>query len=424
MANSVRIDAAVGSMAQRTMRVSLYSHDTMGLGHLRRNLLIAEALAAPATNASSLLVTGAHEANFFRLPQRADLLTLPRWRKDSVGDYRSAQLMLERDDLRRLRTDSIRSALEAFRPHLLIVDKVPTGAFGELLPTLERLSAQGSTRIVLGLRDVLDDPKSVAVEWLCPGNVEAIERYYDSVWIYGDPQVYDAVLEYSLPNSIGSKVTYTGFIDQTSRVADQSSKLRGVLDSLLNDTPMVLCTVGGGQDGAGLAAEFIRAFPEDGRQGVLVNGPFMPDDVAATLRSAASRKKGLHVFDFVPEVDLLVERAERVVAMAGYNTVCSLLSFGKPSLLVPRVQPRCEQWIRAKSLADRGVVHTIHPSELSTDRLREWIVSDHPARPTAEHQINLAGLANIGRLALSLVSEATHHRGIARTDSSIATKET
>lgn len=404
------------------MRVALYSHDTMGLGHFRRNLLLAEALAAPSTNASSLLITGAHEANFFRVPQRADLLTLPRWRKDSLGGYRSAQLMLERDDLRRLRTESIRSALEVFQPDLLIVDKVPTGAFGELIPTLELLSAHGSTRIVLGLRDVLDDPASVAVEWLCPENVEAIERYYDSVWIYGDPQVYDAVREYSLPDSIGSKVTYTGFIDQTSHVGEHAAKTRRELDALLNDKPMVLCTVGGGQDGAVLATEFIRAFPEDGRQGVLVNGPFMPDDATATLRAAASRKKGLHVFDFVPEVDLLVERAERVVAMAGYNTVCALLSFGKPSLLVPRVQPRHEQWIRAKSLADRGIVHTIHPSDLSADLLRDWIVSDNPARPTAEHQLNLAGLPNVERLALSLVYGIAPRNGRVKTDRSIATK--
>ncbi|MGH8874387.1 MAG: hypothetical protein ACRDVM_03925, partial [Acidimicrobiia bacterium] len=47
----------VGS-AHRGRRLVLYSHDTFGLGHLRRSLLLAGKLAALPTVSSILLITG------------------------------------------------------------------------------------------------------------------------------------------------------------------------------------------------------------------------------------------------------------------------------------------------------------------------------------------------------------------------------
>ena len=156
-----RLDGARGGP-----RVALYSHDTMGLGHLRRNLLIAKTLSGAPLNSTNLLITGAHEANFFRLPERSDCLTLPRLRKNGSGDYAAGQLDISRDDLTELRARSICSSLEVFRPDVFIVDKVPTGAFHELVPALEMLSHRHGTRCVLGLRDILDDPISVSRECL------------------------------------------------------------------------------------------------------------------------------------------------------------------------------------------------------------------------------------------------------------------
>ena len=413
MTHVTRHDPAAGrrDAPKRSLRVALYSHDTMGLGHLRRNLLIADAMAQAPLEASSLLITGAHEANFFRLPPRADLLTLPRWRKSSGGGYSSAQLSLSRSDLTRLRAESVRSALEVFNPDLLIVDKVPVGAFGELLPSLRRLAESGKTRIVLGVRDVLDEPSNVAREWLCAENVDAMTRFYDSIWVYGDRRVYDPVREYGLPIEVAAKVTFTGYIDQTARIDKGAQKTVRLLETLPKDQPLVLCTVGGGQDGAELAAKFIRAFPAKGRVGVVVGGPFMPDSALNALREEAAEKGCVHVFDFLPEADLLVERAERVVSMAGYNTVCSVLSFGKPALFAPRVQPRREQWIRAARLAELGVATAIHPDHLSMQRLRQWIESDSPARPAAPGVIDLDGLASISLLTQSLTT-ATQSRAV------------
>lgn len=62
-----------------------------------------------------------------------------------------------------MRSAVLAAALEAFAPDLLIVDKLPSGVLGEFVPALERLRAAGRTKMVLGLRDVLDDPPRRAV---------------------------------------------------------------------------------------------------------------------------------------------------------------------------------------------------------------------------------------------------------------------
>src|SRR5271166_3653850 len=78
----------------RRRRVALYSHDTMGLGHMRRNLLIAQTLVRTASPPVVLMVTGAREAGTLPLPPGVDCLTLPALTKDKEGRPRSRDLDL------------------------------------------------------------------------------------------------------------------------------------------------------------------------------------------------------------------------------------------------------------------------------------------------------------------------------------------
>lgn len=402
--HNLRVDAPHPAQAglARGLRVMLYSHDTMGLGHLRRNMLVAEALAEPPNGATCLLVTGALEANFFRLPERADCLTLPRWSKDSGGHYSSSRLGLKQHDLVRLRSESIRAAVEAFAPDLVIVDKVPTGALDELLPTLELLRDQGSARIVLGLRDVLDEPTVVAEEWLCPTNLDVLEQFYDEVWIYGDPTVYNAVTAYNMPARLAKKCRFTGFLDQSRRVSEGHLATERLLQNLPATKRLAACVVGGGQDGATLALKFAEGLPTNDYHGVIIGGPLMPPQDLQAIRQLATRERNLTVFDFLPEADVLLKRADQVVAMAGYNTVCSLLSFGKPALLAPRVRPRREQAIRADRLAELGLIDTAPLETLTPGIIRDWLLSanNHRHRP----QIDLGGLEAVRNFAARLTA--------------------
>lgn len=388
------------------MRVALYSHDTMGLGHLRRNLLIAGALANCTLKTTNLLITGAVETNFFRLPSRTDCLTLPRWRKSFQGAYSSGLLDVSGSELAELRAGSIRSALEVFSPDLFIIDKAPSGTGHELVPALEMLTQKGHTKIVLGLRDVLDSPEVVSREWFDSDNLSAIERFFDAVWVYGDPRLYDAVAEYSLPSSISEKVTYTGYLDQSTRVAGDHAETRKLLDSIGPHESVAACLVGGGQDGTALARTFIDALPEGGMTGVLVTGPFMPAADRQTVLALSIRRENLHVLDFLPEADLLIERADRVISMAGYNTVCSLLSFRKHALLIPRTEPRCEQLLRAQKLSERGLIDMLLPNQVDAQSLRNWLLKHPSKHPTASDLLSFDGLGSVCRLANELAGTA------------------
>src|SRR5687767_4439403 len=203
-------------MGQRTPRVALYSHDALGIGHLRRNLLIAGSLAGADGGASVLMLAGVPEATAFHIPPRVDVLTLPALRKMAEGGYEPRRLGISADNLLGLRANALRAALESFEPDVLIVDKLPLGVAGELRPTLESLSARGRTRCVLGLRDVLDDPARVRLEWAHRGYEAAVDRFYEAVWVYGDARVYDPVREYGFGQALARKVRYTGYLERAA----------------------------------------------------------------------------------------------------------------------------------------------------------------------------------------------------------------
>ena len=391
--------------SHRNLRVALYSHDTMGLGHLRRNLVIAGALADSELSATNLLITGAHEANFFALPARADFLTLPRLHKNSTGAYSAGKLDISIDDLISLRTDSICSALNSFRPDVLIVDKVPLGAFGELLPALKFLRKRTNVKCVLGIRDVLDEPQTVRAEsdsWIVQ---DAIDKYYDDIWVYGDQRVYDPILEYNWPESVAAKVKFTGYLDQSSRLsAYEDSPIPVPINQESADRRLIVCTLGGGQDGFQLAKAFVESLPAEGVTGILLTGPFMPKAEAAYINQIAANCPHLVVKEFSSEADHLIARADSVVTMGGYNSVCSVLSFGKRALVVPRVVPRLEQWIRAERLSRLGVIDVLHPDQLATSALRDWMSQAVPCRSRASEIIDMQGLPRLEQYCANLLS--------------------
>ena len=401
---SEQIEKVSGSPS-RQLRIVLYSHDTMGLGHLRRNLLIAKALAQPPLGATILMITGGHIAGAFQAPPGVDYLNLPSVSKQNDGRYKPSDLHIPLQDLATLRAKVILAAVQTFKPDLFLVDKVPLGISRELEPALEHLRTQMQTRCVLGIRDILDDPDTVRREWRKAGNEDAIRDYYDAVWVYGDPAVYDPIREYGLSNGIKTKVHYVGYLDQSMRIAQTQAEGEKLIQSL--DLPagkLAVCVVGGGQDGNDLAEAFAHAELPDGTNGLIVGGPFMPEEVLDKLHQIAASRPRLRVLDFALEAALLVSRADRVVAMGGYNTVMEILSFNKRALVVPRMVPRMEQSIRAERLSEMGLLDVLHPDELCADKLTEWLARDMPPPPRACDLIDMGALARIPHLAQEVLA--------------------
>lgn len=402
-----RVRAALaGPLPDDVRRIALYSHDTQGLGHIRRNSLVAAALVADRPDLSVLLLSGASEAVALPLPPRTEVVTVPSLAKDLRGRYRPHHLQCSLDGLVAIRSAILEAALMSFAPDVLVVDKVPRGVLGELDHALRRVRDELGTRTVLGLRDVLDDPATTAVEWDAAGTTEAIDSLYDQVWVYGDPAVFDPAEEYEWPAEVRAKVSYTGYLASGRRaLLETDEALQRVTPAgRPGDAPTVLGLVGGGQDGALLARCFARsAFPA-GHQGVLVTGPYLPDPVIAELRAVERDRPDLRVLRFVDNVPELVETSAATVSMGGYNSVCELLAAGRPTLLVPRTEPRQEQAMRADRLAERGLVDVCRGEGLTPAFLSSWFERAVTAPGTPRAGVDLDGFERLSGLVTELMA--------------------
>ncbi len=394
----------------RNYRVALYSHDTMGLGHIRRNLLIAQSLVNSPLKVNVLMIAGANAANGFAMPAGIDCLTLPALYKINNGKYKPRTLDVGLKDIITLRKNTILTALETFEPDILIVDKVPRGVENELDLILNFLRTAGKTRFVLGLRDILDNPENVRREWEKAGNEEIIRKFYDEIWVYGDPMVHNLAETHNFSPDIAAKMRYTGYFDQRKKTEWSSEQGDGSLFSpeSFDGKRLVLCLVGGGQDGRQIAEVFARArFPEN-YQGVMLTGPFVPPGVFRKLQKAAAKNPQLQVIKYLSEPTRLLEIADRVVAMGGYNTVNEILSFGKPALIVPRARPREEQLIRAEHFHKLGLLDFIKPDEITPEKLTDWLENTPSFAPTVRDLIDLDGLERIPHFTERLVADRTN----------------
>lgn len=391
----------------RPPRIALYSPGMVGLGHMRRNLLVAQALAASSLRPTILLVAEAREAGGFSMPASVDCVTLPGLRKGSDGCCAPRSLPLSLREVVALRAEIIRTTLRSYAPDVLIVDHLARGALGELQPALAALKAAGRTRCILGLRDVLEVPDTVRREWTLWRTAAAIRAYYDAVWVYGDRSVYDVAHEYRLSDSVAAKLTYTGYLDSRRRLECEPTSSELLFTALgIGDRRVALCLVGGGQDGGPLAEAFLQAsFPPD-MVGVLVTGPYMPHDTRDRVRALAASNPACKVLDTLIEPTPLLERADCVVAMGGYNSVCDVLSFRKRALIVPRGLPRREQLIRAERLGARGAFDVLDPLHTTPAAISNWVAKRQP-EPVLP-RIDIGGLTRIPLLLeTALASDRT-----------------
>ena len=194
---------------KQPQRALIYSHDSFGLGHLRRCRAIAHALVDQSPSMSVIILSGSPIIGNFDFRRRVDFVRVPGVIKLRNGDYTSHSLDLDIEQTVAMRASIVRHTAEIFDPDLFIVDKEPLGLRGEVAETLEMLRQRG-TPLVLGLRDVMDEPSLLATEWERKNVVPALEKLYDEIWVYGLPQICDPLAEINLPPEVRRKMVYTG----------------------------------------------------------------------------------------------------------------------------------------------------------------------------------------------------------------------
>jgi predicted glycosyltransferase len=404
-------------------RVLLYSHDGFGLGHLQRNFNIARHLAAVIPGANALLVAGSPHGFDCRLPPGVDWIKIPSVIRRGSGRWEPRTLGVSRERVRELRAGAIRNAVETFRPHLLVVDHLPTGVWGELLPTLELCKALAERpRIVLGLRDILDRPETTRRQWMREGAYDALEKYYDRVLIYGDREVFATAEVYGLAEQMAGKVAYCGYVGP-SVPRRAARRVRRELALRAHEDLVVVCGGGGGDAYAlmAVAAEALaRLAAHRSLRAILLTGPLMSERRRQALRR---RIAGLpiEVWWQVEDQPALLGAADLVVSMAGYNTMTEALLQRRRLVVAPRAGPSAEQTLRAAAFARRGLIAMLPPAELSSARLAA-LIEHHLTGPppAAMARPRMDGLQEVVRELRALLPAAAAPGRGARAERSAA----
>ena len=372
-------------------RFLMYSHDGLGFGHARRNLAIATALTVASSRASVLLATSADEIHSLGVPPRVDVVKLPGLRKVANEQYTGRRLRIGGTGVISVRNSLLQATVESFRPSVLLVDKHPLGARGELAPAIATIRGAGG-RTVLGFRDILDDPEQVRAEWRQAGIPAAILEHYDRVLVYGHPAVLDPAKEYGLPAAVASRTRFTGYvcnpppIDQMTRDAFPLALVKS------DDRPTVLATAGGGEDGFAILEAFIEAAAGADWRAIVVAGSQSSPEKRQQLRESAERA-GVTYHTFVRGLDAWFVAVDCLVCMGGYNTIAEALSRGTPTVCVPRIVPRTEQLIRAEAFSRLGLMRYVHPDRLTGDSLREEV---HAALGDSRSDLQARAQASLG----------------------------
>ncbi len=357
-----------------TYNILMYSHDTYGLGHIRRTMAIASHLLKPHINI--LILTGSPIAGRFSFPDRIDFVRIPGMIKKTNDEYLPLSIKINAQHALDIRKNIITATAKTFQPHLFIVDKEPLGLKKEILPTLQWFRrCRPDTRSILGLRDVMDDAETVKKDWKEKKVYEHLEKLYSEIWIYGNREFYDPIKEYDISESISRKIHFTGYIPRkmpTKEAVHNVSKELG----LKAGEKLVVVTTGGGGDGYRVMDTYLAMLESFSQRppfkSVLITGPFMPKLERRDVFRRA-RQLGVQTYHFYRQMEKVFAAADIVVSMGGYNTLCEILGQGTVSLVIPRETPRQEQIIRARAFHRQNLVDYIPWAAYAPDILKERI---------------------------------------------------
>ncbi len=386
-------------------RLLLYSHDTYGLGHLRRNVLIAEDLLAHVPGLQVVLLSGSPVSARFPRPRNLTVVPLPPVVKTGVDEYAARDPRLPFSVVRRARTAIMADVARRFEPDVFLVDHAPQGMKGELLPVFDVLRrASPATRVVLGLRDVVDEPAAVRRAWAAHDVAATLADVYDRVAVYGSRDLVD-VRAYGIPAETLARTTYCGYLCRQP-VAVARSPFPGWTPEMR----FVLGTDGGGGDGVGVLRSTLAAAERLGIASMLVTGPLMDAADRASLEADVRASRGGHLEEFIPGLEGVMAAASAIVTMGGYNSLMEAVPSGTPTIVVPRTWPRREQQIRARLFESRGLVRVVEEGGALVDRLTATLelALEEPRRTAAP--FDQLGLPRLRELLLAESDTAQRRR--------------
>ncbi len=387
------------------MKVLAYNSAARGTGQFVRGLKLAATIVSAFGDAQCTLLVG---SNYFprQCPANTTIIRMPEITKTLNGRAVCRSLNVERAF--EIRQATIRSVISEFRPDVFLVDSRPLGLNGELVHALQEIRARGECKIMLILRDIVDQPALVKARWRDESVYEAIENLYDKVIFLGEESIYNAAEMYGL-TSFGNKVIYVGYLgNHVTHVADQRRRHDGP-DAMSS----VLVTVGGGYDGDLLVRAlccYIESIADAERHisFKIVLGCNSPLCRKTLVAEYPRITRDAEIIASLDDLTALIAEADLVITMCGYNTLTEVLAHRKKLIAVPRSHSGCEQIIRAEAVARAyDGIWVLPERKLSTETIGQALRLGLAA-PPPRREFEMSGNARLVELLSNEVQNARH----------------
>jgi len=363
------------------MKIAIYCQHVLGIGHFFRILEICRALAPHPV----VLISGGPEAPA-ALPPNVKRIQLPELAMDTAFQNLHAGGTLSVAQAREQRRMRMEQVLETEKPDLFLIELYPLGrkAFrAELDPLLEgiRSGRLPSCRVVCSVRDILVEKEDQARHEARA--VKTLNRWFDALLVHADPTVIRLEATFDRMEDIRIPVVYTGFIAPSVRPARNRRAWERARD-IAPGQSLVVVSAGSGAVGFPLLEAVIRAvrqLPADLPIRVQVfTGPFMAAKDADQLRRQSDERTA--VDPFTSDLPAWLQAADLSISMAGYNTCMAILATGVRGLVYPFAHNR-EQGMRARLLAERGLLAIIEKQDFSPSRMAGRLMECLATRPSA-----------------------------------------
>ncbi len=348
-------------------RVLVYVQHLLGVGHLKRAAILARALAArglevtlasggfevaglalDGVRLAQLPATGAADSSFKVLVDAAGKPIDERWKAE--------------------RRDALLSTWHTAAPHALVIELFPFGRRQmrfELLPLLEAARAAPRRPLVVSsVRDVLGGGQSKPQRQ--DEMLAILEQYFDHVLVHGDPALIPFERTFRHAARIAERLHYTGYIVDDAPAQVPASRA---------GEGEVVVSAGGGAVGQRLLETAIRARPlsalADRTWRVLAGVNTASAEFDALVRLGALIGAGRVIVERSRrDFTTLLANCALSISQCGYNTTMETLQVGARAVAVPFAGGNeVEQTLRARLLAERGLLEVLEETALSPESL-------------------------------------------------------
>jgi len=352
----------------------IYVQHLLGIGHLMRARLLAEAIAELGCEVH--LVSGGMPIGG-RMPRGVRTVQLPPIRVSdaSFTPLRDAEFTPIDDAYRERRRALLLAAFAEAAPAAVLFETFPFGRRAlrfELFPLLEHIDATRPRPLVIGsVREILQlqqkpEREREMLDWAA--------RWFDAIFVHGDRRFARFEDTFSFVAELVPPVHYTGFVMERPvqpRAQDDATRTE------------VVVSAGGGGVGIELLATALAAQPHSRFRHLtwrVLVGPNIPETGMQRLRASAA--SNAIVERSRADFAYVLRNAYVSVSQAGYNTTLDVIGSGARPVIVPFTgRGETEQRARGERLRHFGLAVVVDDRSLSPASLADAV--DEAAARTA-----------------------------------------